>query len=229
MLFLHGGGWATEHVENYDRVCSRMAQATGQTVAAVEYRLAPEAAYPAALIDAQAALKFLPRLLASLDIAHKPVFSVAGDSCGAGLAAIVAARARLDKDVSVRRQVLITPVLDYSLSTPSMDRYGEGFFVEKSLLAWCLDQYLPGGQDRKALSPFFWEYGPGLAQTMIVTAEFSLARDEGAHFAEKLRQAGVHVELLHFDDMIHGFPLLENLVPDACRKLYEAVSMFLQG
>ena len=229
LVYFHGGGFVAGGINLYEPICRKLALASDHIVICPEYRLAPEAPYPAAIIDALGALKYLPRLLVSQGIPHRPSFSVAGDSAGAALATIVAARARRDISLSVRRQVLITPWLDFTLSSDSMERCAARGEAEKEWLAWCLDQYLPHAEDRKALSPLYWEYGPGLAESLVVTAEFSCTRDEGLSFVKRLRKIGARADHLHFDDMPQNFLALEDLVPDACRRLYEAVGIFLQS
>lgn len=229
LVYFHGGGMVAGGIGEYEPVCRKLALATDHIVVCPEYRLAPEAPYPAAMVDALGAMRSLPELLQTLGVKHQPVFSVAGDSCGAMLSTAVAARSRRECNVPVFRNLLITPCVDYTLSAPSVEQYGKGFMVEKELLSWCFDQYLPEGEERSALSPLFWEYDSSLPETMVITAEFSPMRDEGILFVDKLIEADVHVRHLHFEDMIQGFPMLENLVPGACRKLYEASAMFLQS
>ena len=183
ILFFHGGGWTTESVENYDRVCARMSQSTGQLVASVEYRLAPEHRFPVGLLDCYAAASALyaGRLLPEIPPER---ITVMGDSAGGNLAAAVCLLGRDRGEFFPKKQVL---------TSVKMEDY--------------LKLYERNSEDRQ--NPYF---APMLAKdftklpdTLILTAEFDPLRDEGEAFGRKLREAGSRVEVHRIKGALHGY------------------------
>ena len=210
MLFLHGGGWATEHVENYERVCSRMAQATGQTVAAVEYRLAPEHRFPTAFDDCYAAAKELYTNHAILNADPKQI-TVIGDSAGGNLAAAVCLKARDTGDFQVERQILIYPAVnnDYSENSPylSVRRYGTEYLLTAGKMRDYINFYASAEEDKRSkyLAPLMETDYSNQPDTLILTAECDPLRDEGEEYGRRLKEAGNQVEIHRIQDALHGF------------------------
>jgi acetyl esterase/lipase len=196
VAFLHGGGWAMGGVESYDAPLRALANASGALVAAVEYRLAPEHRFPAALDDSLAAVRWLARDGAPL--------AVAGDSAGGNLAAVVARRLR--DEVPLRLQVLIYPVIDAALNTPSYREFSERFGLSAASMRRFWNMYLDGanGSDPDA-SPLRAGDLAGVAPALVITAEADVLRDEGEAYAAALREAGVAVDLERWPGTIHGY------------------------
>lgn len=210
LLFFHGGGWVTESVENYDRICARMSQATGQIVASVEYRLAPEYKFPIGLEDCYAAAKALytNRFLLNTD---PDKITVMGDSAGGNLAAAVSLMARDRKEFVPRRQILIYPAVnnDYSENSKydSVRENGESYLLTRVKIEGYQELYLRNPEDKE--NPY---YAPLLAEdltdqpdTLILTAEFDPLRDEGEAYGERLRCAGNRVEVHRIKGALHGY------------------------
>ena len=210
ILFFHGGGWTTESVENYDRVCARMSQSTGQLVASVEYRLAPEHRFPVGLLDCYAAASALyaGRLLPEIPPER---ITVMGDSAGGNLAAAVCLLGRDRGEFFPKKQVLIYPAVNNCYTEespyPSVRENGQGYLLTSVKMEDYLKLYERNSEDRQ--NPYF---APMLAKdftklpdTLILTAEFDPLRDEGEAFGRKLREAGSRVEVHRIKGALHGY------------------------
>ena len=210
LLFFHGGGWVTESIENYDRVCSRMAQSTGHIVMSVEYRLAPEYRFPVPLEDCYAAAKAL--YTGHLVLPADPDrITIIGDSAGGNLAAAVCLKARDTGDFAPKKQILIYPAVSncYTKKSPykSVQENGQDYLLTAVKMEDYLKLYESSTEDRQ--NPYF---APILAkdlshmpETLILTAEFDPLRDEGEEYGKRLKEAGNHVEIHRISDALHGY------------------------
>ena len=210
LLFFHGGGWVTESVENYDRVCSRMAQSTGHIVMSVEYRLAPEYRFPVPLEDCYAAAKAL--YTGHLVLPADPDrITIIGDSAGGNLAAAVCLKARDTGDFAPKKQILIYPAVSncYTKKSPykSVQENGQDYLLTALKMEDYLKLYESSTEDRQ--NPYF---APILAkdlshmpETLILTAEFDPLRDEGEEYGKRLKKANNYVEIHRIPDALHGY------------------------
>lgn len=227
LLFFHGGGHMAGSVSVYDAICRKLAVATSHIVVAAEYRLAPECPYPAAVIDAWNVAKYVHTALESRDLRHNGQLSMVGDSGGGALCATVAHLAQYDADLKIRSQVLIYPSLDYTLQWPSIEENAAGYLLEKENILWYFDNYFQGAQNRKMVSPLHMEFTNRLPDTFVLTAEFCPLRDEGIAYVQKAKAAGLYTEHCHYEDMIHAFLNMENLIAETCRDAYQRIGKFL--
>jgi len=216
LVYLHGGGWSLGSLATYEPFCRQLANATGQIVIWVEYRLAPENPYPAALDDTLAAWRWVQENHRELG-ADPARISIGGDSAGGNLAAVAALALRDEPGIQPWRQVLLYPCLDMSASLSSHRKLAEGYLLTAPLYAWYRDNYAGPTADRDdwRLSPLFAEDLSGLPPTILLYAGFDPLRDEAAAFVMKLALAGVPVEPLYFADMIHGFLTMGGAIPAA--------------
>jgi acetyl esterase len=206
ITYFHGGGWVIGNLDSHDGSCRLLAAVTGCVVVAVDYRLAPEHPFPAAVDDCLAAYAWVHRSHRELGTAPGRV-GVMGDSAGGNLAAVVALVAR-DGDVPAPvAQGLVYPVLDARLDSASMDQMGQGFFLTREGMEAFRRHYLPDPADWQTwrASPLLAADKAGVAPALIVTAGFDPLRDDGAGYARDLEAAGVDVEYRCYDDMVHGF------------------------
>ena len=212
-LFFHGGGWVTESVENYQRVCARMAQSTGQIVASVEYRLAPEYRFPVGLMDCYAAAKafYTNRFLLNTDPDR---ITIMGDSAGGNLAAAVCMMARDRGEFYPKKQILIYPALNncYTEESPfeSVKTNGTGYLLTAEKMEDYLKLYESCPEDRKNpyFAPILEKDLRNMPDTLILTAEFDPLRDEGEAFGERLKAAGNRVEVHRIAGAFHGYFVL---------------------
>ncbi len=227
LVYLHGGGHMSGSVTVYDPICRKLARAARHVVVAVDYRRAPECPYPAGVIDAYAAVKNLWPVLRGRGLPFTEKLSLAGDSAGGALCASTAHRAQFDAGITISRQALIYPSLDYTLAHASVVENAEGYLLERAKIEWYFDHYFQNAENRRTASPFYMEFGPRLPATLVITAGFCPLRDEGAVYVEKLQQAGIEAERFHLDDMIHAFMNMEDLVREACEAVYTRIGQFL--
>lgn len=221
IVYFHGGGWVVGSVDTHDDLCRRIARVAGAAVLSVDYRLAPEHPFPAAVEDAYDAVAYAFSHAADLGV--DPVrISVAGDSAGGNLAAAVAIAARDKRSFSLEKQVLLYPVMDADFSTPSYRELGTGLNLTRDAMKWYWDQYAPSTADREnpLAAPLREKTLGGLPPALVLTAEFDPLRDEGEQYAHRLRQEGTPVRLVRMPETLHGFALLTDLFPEA----HEAVS-----
>lgn len=210
LLFYHGGGWVTESVENYNRVCARMAQDTAHIVVSVEYRLAPEHKFPTALNDCYAAAKALytNRFILNTD---PDKITIMGDSAGGNLAAAVCLMAKDKGEFMPRRQILIYPALNncYTEESPyrSVQENGKDYLLTAGKMEDYLTLYQRNPQDRQNpyFAPILAQDLSGMPETLILTAELDPLRDEGEAYGERLKTAGNYVEVHRIEEAFHGF------------------------
>ncbi len=226
VLYLHGGGFVIGSLETHDSLCRQLAQRSGWAVVALDYRLAPEHPFPAAVDDACAAMKALSAEPASFGLAHHPM-GVAGDSAGGTLAAACALHAR-DIGLRLALQLLITPGTAARADTASHRLFGHGFLLDADVIAWFFDQYIPRGQRHD------WRFAPleadveGVAPACVILAECDPLVDEGLAYADKLRAAGVAVELELVRGVTHDFVKMGRVLKEAGAAL-DAAAAALKG
>lgn len=207
LVYLHGGGFTYGDLETHDGVCRVICRHGGAHVLAVDYRLAPEHRFPAAVQDARAALAWAHANAAALG-ADPGRVGVAGDSAGGNLAAVAAQLAARDGGPAPVLQLLIYPTTDFTTRRRSRDLFGEGFLLSNSEMDWFEDNYL--GPERADVadpraSPLLAQDLSGLAPAFVVTAAFDPLRDEGEAYARALQQAGTPATLRRFPGFTHAF------------------------
>ncbi|CAN5914428.1 alpha/beta hydrolase [soil metagenome] len=200
LVYLHGGGGVIGSIASSDPVTRLLAAQTGCTVASVGYRLGPEDRHPGAIEDACAAWDALVQRIPRGGRAM-----VAGDSFGGFLAAHVDHHARVAGGRRPDLQVLIYPITDLTLTSPSIERFADGYLLTRSMVHWFRSHYLHPQDDRKAASPAYWKDLSGSAPAIVATAGFDPLVDEGDHHADRLRRAGVEVRHRRYPSLIHGF------------------------
>ncbi len=205
VVYLHGGGWVTGGLDTHDGCCRYLADRAGVLVLAVDYRLAPEHPFPAAVEDAVAAFRWAVAKAADIGADPERV-AVAGDSAGGNLAAVVSQVTTAEGGPRPALQVLVYPVTDLSAKHPSYRLFTDGFFLTEAQMDWYRGHYIgdEDGTDPR-ISPLLAEDLTGLPPAYIATAGFDVLRDEGEAYARRLQAAGVPTTLRRHPGLVHGF------------------------
>lgn len=206
LVYFHGGGYVVGDLDVSDLRCRILSEWAMCLVVSVDYRMAPEHPFPAAVEDGYAATRWVAQNAARLG-GDPGRLAVGGDSAGGNLAAVVALMARDRGGPSLAFQYLVYPVTDWSGEQASYKQNGFGYGLNADTMAWYTEQYLPNPADRTnpLAAPLRAINLTGLPPAMVITAEYDPLRDEGEAYAARLKQAGVPVELKRYDGMIHGF------------------------
>ncbi|MDR3506762.1 MAG: alpha/beta hydrolase [Caulobacteraceae bacterium] len=214
LLYFHGGGWVAGGLETHDGVCRRLALASACAVLSLDYRLAPEHPFPAAIEDGLAAFAWVVANAEALG-ADPDQIGLAGDSAGAGIAAAVAQTLAQSAGRQPKLLLLICPILDVSRESPSRREFAEGYFLDRDTLLADLADYAPSPTDLTdpRLSPLLAERLDALPPVLVHTAQFDPFRDEGQAFAGRLTQAGASVRHTEHGGMIHYFYALTRAIP----------------
>ena len=219
IVYLHGGGWVVGALDDYDTLARFMAAESNCVVAMVDYRLAPEYPYPAAVEDAWAALQWVASnrsLIAGESGIGLPLF-VAGDSAGGNLAAVVARKAGASGRPELAKQILIYPVTQPNFSTAGYLATENQGLLSREDMIYFWNHYIPDSTKRREpdASPLLAEDLKGLAPATVLIAEHDVLSDEGAAYAEHLKSFGVPVTLRRFHGQIHGFFSILNALPES--------------
>ncbi len=226
IIYCHGGGWVLGSLDSHDNTCRAIAQKARTIVVAVDYRLAPEAPYPAAIEDIYSALVWT-RKNAILFGGDPDKIIMAGDSAGGNLAAVTAIEARWMKTPPIAGQILIYPVTDLSkFNTNSHRDFARGYYLTRQYMEKFRDYYVPSPSDRinPKVSPLLEANLQHLPPTMVVTAQFDILRDEGEAYARRLKEAGVQVKQIRVNGVIHGFLKMDGILPQADDVLMDIAS-----
>lgn len=203
VVWLHGGSFVRGHLDAFDGIRAALAHHCRCVVVAVDQRLSPEARFPVPLDDALDGLRWA---VSNAEVfgANGRHLGIGGESSGANLAAAASLRARDEHGPALRFQILVVPLLDATLSCPSVEEFGSAHSFDRAQLDWAYDQYAPGiDRSEPLLSPLLADDLSSLPPALIVTAEFDPVRDEGERYAARLRSAGVAASSLRIDGAIH--------------------------
>ena len=223
LLYLHGGGFVIGGLETHDSLCRQLALRSGAAVLALDYRLAPEHPFPAAVDDSWAALRWLAEADAAIGVDGTRL-AVGGDSAGGTLAAVAAIHAR-DIGLPLALQLLVTPGTTAHADTPSHRLFANGFLLDAAAIAWFFDHYIPYHHRRE------WRFAPlladdldGVAPACLLLAECDPLVDEGLAYADRLRMAGVAVELELYRGLTHDFIKMGRVLKEAGQALDAAAA-----
>ena len=224
VVYFHGGGWVIGNITSHDGVCRKLARESGLTVISVDYRLAPENKFPAAAEDCYAAAKWIADHAQELKVDDSRM-ALAGDSAGGNLTAVTAQLARDRGEPTIAFQLMIYPVIDGTMSFPSIKENAEGKLLTARDMEFFYEQYAKGVDPKNPmLSPLYAPDLSGLPPALVITAEYDPLRDEGEAYADALQQAGVEARSSRYDGMVHGFFGLEAIIPASAAAMEEAAS-----
>ncbi|MFP7170244.1 alpha/beta hydrolase [Terribacillus sp. 7520-G] len=231
LVFYHGGGWVVGSIESHDATCREIANLADCTVISVDYRLAPEYKFPAAVEDAYDAFQWVRANAEDLRIEQDKI-AVGGDSAGGNLATVVCLLAEERSGHKPIFQLLLYPSTGYIGEEPaSLRENAEGYLLTKRLMNWFRSHYYRTEEDR--LNPHASPIRSGLLKTLppaaILTAEYDPLRDEAQHYAAKLQQEGVDVFAKNYDGLIHGFAGFTAYVEEAHQALAEGAAQLKQA
>ena len=223
LLYLHGGGWVIGDLDSHDQMCRVLANAARCCVVAVDYRMAPEHLYPAAVDDCAAALRFIVEHARDLRIDAARI-AVGGDSAGGNLAAVLAIMARDGTLPKVGFQMLLYPVTDIAGERPAYQRFTENLLLTDKTMRWFINHYVPDPARRVE-----WQASPlratslhGVATAYVMTAGHDPLVDEGIEYARRLEADGVRVTAVHMTDQIHAFLGMGKFIPASDLALRQA-------
>jgi acetyl esterase len=225
LVFFHGGGWVVGDIESHDTVCRHLANRAGCAVISVDYRLAPEHKFPAAVEDCLAATAWVAGNAAALRV-DPARLAVGGDSAGGNLAAVVSLLARDRGGPRITCQLLIYPATDAAMRHDSIARFAEGYVLTRSTMRWFYEQYLRAPEDAAD-----WQASPlaapdlgGLPSAFVLTAGYDPLCDEGDAYAARLAASGVAVTHRRFPGQVHGFAMNGKIIRAAETALDETAA-----
>lgn len=217
-VYFHAGGWVIGDLDTADALCRRLAAGAACELISVDYRLAPEHPYPAAVDDAFSVLNWASTL-------NREPIVVAGESSGGNLAAACTIRARREKSPPIAGQFLVYPVMDHDFTTPSYRELGHrNYLLSEADMRWFWDQYCPPSisRDNPLISPLRVDSAAGLPPALIYVAELDPLRDEGLAYAARLAADGVEVHSRCDEGMLHGYLSVAGSIPVANQAVRQA-------
>jgi acetyl esterase len=226
LIWIHGGGWVVGSAAVSDATARDLCRLAGCLVVNVDYRLAPEHPFPAALEDVTTVAKWVSAEIGSLG-GDAGRIAVGGDSAGGNLSAVLAH----ELPGTFALQVLVYPATDLTSSHPSIAENGDGLLLTKDAIDWFQGHYLSGGADPRdpRVSPIFTDASTMATAppALVITAEYDPLRDEGEAYADRLREAGVTVDHIRYDGQIHAFFAMPGAIP-AAREAVDGVAAALR-
>jgi acetyl esterase len=204
-VYYHGGGWVIGDIQMTDASCRLIANRTGRVVVSVAYRLAPEHPFPTPVNDSYSALQWVSENAANIN-GNASNIVVGGDSAGGNLAAVVALKARDENGPAIAAQVLFYPVTNLDYTTDSYEQFQQGFGLDRDLMKWFGKHYVKD-EDLKNpyVAPLLAKDVSNVPPAFVITAENDVLRDEGLAYAKRLQEAGVRVESVCEEGLVHGY------------------------
>ncbi|HUF22445.1 MAG TPA: alpha/beta hydrolase, partial [Burkholderiales bacterium] len=226
LVWYHGGGFVIGNLDTHDSVCRLLANQADCLVVSIDYRLAPEHKFPAAVEDCEAALKWIAQHAPELH-GDATRIAVGGDSAGANLATVVALLARDAGYPKLAFQLLLYPCVAPEPETPSHHKFAEGYVLTRKTITWFFKQYLRSRKDENdfRFAPLIADDLSGLPPTLVLVAGYDPLRDEGVDYAKRLIEAGNRVRLSNYEGMVHGFYLMGGAVDAARTAVAESAEM----
>lgn len=227
-VYYHGGGWVLGDLETADASCRMLANRTERVVVSVDYRLAPEYKFPIPVEDSYAALKWVKEHAAEIN-GNASKIVVGGDSAGGNLSAAMTLLSKDENGPEIEGQILIYPVTSLTYDSNSYFEFQQGFGLDRDLMIWFGNYYINGVEDarNKLAAPLEAENVSGLPPAYVITAEFDVLRDEGHAYADKLREAGVQVETICEEGLVHGYFTNMAVFPDRIKATISNIAEFL--
>jgi acetyl esterase len=216
LVYFHGGGWVIGDLDTHDVLCRDLALKSGCTVVSVDYRLAPEFAFPVPVDDCLAATRWVQQHATDLNVDSTRI-AVGGDSAGGKLAAVIAIAARNAKDLPISFQLLIYPATDQRFNTKSYQVNGQGYLLTSDSMTYFRGHYITDTKhhlDWRA-SPLLADDLSGLPPALVLVAGYDPLRDEGVAYAQRLSEAGNKATLVSFERQIHGFITMGRVINEA--------------
>ena len=216
LVYFHGGGWVIGDLDTHDVLCRDLAMKSGCTVVSVDYRLAPEFAFPVPVDDCLAATRWVQQHATDLNVDPTRI-AVGGDSAGGKLAAVIAIAARNAKDLPISFQLLIYPATDQRFNTKSYQVNGQGYLLTSDSMTYFRGHYIADTKhylDWRA-SPLLADDLSGLPPALVLVAGYDPLRDEGVAYAQRLSEAGNKATLVSFERQIHGFITMGRVINEA--------------
>ncbi len=225
LMWFHGGGFVIGSLETHDSACRMLANRADCIVVSVDYRLAPEHRFPAAVEDCQAATKWVALHAAGFG-GDPGCIAVGGDSAGANLAAVIAILARDAAHPKLAFQLLVYPCVAPEPETASHHKFKEGYILSRNSITWFYRQYLRSAKDENdfRFAPLLLDDLSGLPPSLVIVAGYDPLRDEGIEYAKRLIEAGNRVRLSNYEGMVHGFFLMGGAVDAARRAVAESAA-----
>jgi len=228
LIYFHGGGWVLGDLDTHDAVCRQIAAQAGVVVIAVDYRLAPEHPFPAAVDDCYGATAWIASNAVALGVDNTRL-AVGGDSAGGGLATVVTLMAR-SGGPSLKYQIMVYPVTDLRAQTESYSKYADGYLLTRNMMRWFIAQYATTEDDVRdwRASPLLAPSVDGVPPALVITAGLDPLRDEGEAYARRLEEAGVPVDYMCLGGMVHGFLTMGGKIDTANRAVSHIASALRQ-
>ncbi|WP_219838733.1 alpha/beta hydrolase [Paenibacillus sp. R14(2021)] len=214
ILYTHGAGWVFGNDLTHDRLIRELAVGSHSAIVFTNYSLSPESKYPVAIEEVYTALQWVAAEGGNKGLDTDRI-TVAGDSVGGNMTAVITLMAKDRNGPKISRQLLFYPVTDSGLDTPSYSQFATGYFLRRDGMSWFWEQYTSDPKQREEIyaSPLRASIDQlkGLPEALIITGEADVLRDEGEAYANKLREAGVPVTAVRFQGTIHDFVMLNAL------------------
>ena len=230
LVWFHGGGYVIGDLDTHDSACRALANETDCIVVAVDYRLAPENKFPAAVDDCFAAFRWVIKNAPTINADGARV-AVGGDSAGGNLAAVVSILARNAGLPNIVFQLLIYPVTAPEPETKSHHAFAEGYLLTRKTITWFFTHYIRNSKDTKDFryAPLEADDLSSLPPALVIVAGYDPLRDEGVEYAEALIHAGNRVRLSNYEGMVHGFYLMGGMVDASRRAISESAAMLREA
>ncbi|MRH41158.1 alpha/beta hydrolase fold domain-containing protein [Aquibacillus halophilus] len=225
LIYFHGGGWVLGDLNSSDTSCRLLTNGVNCVVISVDYRLAPEHKFPAAVNDAYATTRWVADNASSIEV-NPNCLAVGGDSAGGNLAAVVAMMARDKAGPILSYQLLIYPIVNYNFDSNSYHENATGYMLTRDSMIWYWNHYLHNKDEgnHPYASPLQADDLNSLPPTLVITAEYDPLRDEGEAYAKRLKEAGVPVVFTRYKGMIHGFFTMTETIDKAKEATQQAVT-----